>query len=603
VVDLRVFLSVTTTVANQNIQVYARVGLGTTSEKDFLIGSALRTTAGIFIFEEELKLVISKEDYITAIGEIYLFSESNSTIKVNEFEFVVTRKNVNITVTTVDEAPIDGLIYGRKNAIWEEITGVSGSAKIVTKTRAEIDTLISGNDLVPLTVYEITGVDATLYGGSTIYLQAITDNTLAVDGIGKFYNPKYNQAVSGFDVWASTGTYSIADKVHWGGKTWENVAGNVGASTDLFTLDSEWTLIAFNHTDYNIAYDAIKYDYANDVIVYRNEQNSNIVSTSFINIQQWDYSPIKVFMWGNYLDNILFVGIGNQQIIGSYNENINFKGAYQNIFTFTNGSYQKNVTFSNGSFQEWISFDNSYQDNLNFDDSSQTNLNFEVSAQINLTFSNGSSQQRISLINSNQQILDFENSTQLNLNLNNSIQSNLIFSNDSAQINFIFENSNQNILNFENFYQSGLYFTNSYQLTLTGIAGKFQQNITILNYSYDRVTNPFTDNEIALMFQGDLPISTTATKMIVKEDNQLKEMDIPSVGKAGSFTATGTATTTFTVTIGTTQANNTYKVVASPSNALSAVMFYINNKTTTTFDVVFVTGLTGAVAFDWILKP
>jgi len=75
------------------------------------------------------------------------------------------------------------------------------------------------------------------------------------------------------------------------------------------------------------------------------------------------------------------------------------------------------------------------------------------------------------------------------------------------------------------------------------------------------------------------------------------------VGLAKSFAATGTVTTTFTVTIGTTQANNTYKVVASPSNALSAVMFYINNKTTTTFDVVFVTALTGAVAFDWILKP
>jgi hypothetical protein len=96
VVDLRVFLSVTTTVANQNIQVYARVGLGTTSEKDFLIGSTLRTTAGLFIFEEELKIVISKEDYITAIGEIYLFSENNSTIKVNYFEFVVTRKNINV---------------------------------------------------------------------------------------------------------------------------------------------------------------------------------------------------------------------------------------------------------------------------------------------------------------------------------------------------------------------------------------------------------------------------------------------------------------------------------------------------------------------------
>lgn len=73
--------------------------------------------------------------------------------------------------------------------------------------------------------------------------------------------------------------------------------------------------------------------------------------------------------------------------------------------------------------------------------------------------------------------------------------------------------------------------------------------------------------------------------------------DLPS----GSFSGVGTATTTFTVTIGSTQANTTYKVVASPSNVLSAAVFYINNKTTTTFDVVYIAGLTGTVAFDWIL--
>ena len=72
---------------------------------------------------------------------------------------------------------------------------------------------------------------------------------------------------------------------------------------------------------------------------------------------------------------------------------------------------------------------------------------------------------------------------------------------------------------------------------------------------------------------------------------------------AGSFTATGTATTTFTVTIGTTQANNTYRVVATGSNAMSAASFFISNKTTTTFDVSYLTALTGAIAFDWILKP
>ena len=72
---------------------------------------------------------------------------------------------------------------------------------------------------------------------------------------------------------------------------------------------------------------------------------------------------------------------------------------------------------------------------------------------------------------------------------------------------------------------------------------------------------------------------------------------------SGSVSATGTATTTFTVTIGQTQPNTTYKPFITAQNALSATMFYISNKTTTTFDVVFVTGLTGTVAFDWKLIP
>lgn len=69
----------------------------------------------------------------------------------------------------------------------------------------------------------------------------------------------------------------------------------------------------------------------------------------------------------------------------------------------------------------------------------------------------------------------------------------------------------------------------------------------------------------------------------------------------GNKTATGTATTTFTVTIGATLGSATYNVNVTPTNALSAAIFYVNNKTTTTFDVVYLAGLTGAVAFDWAL--
>jgi hypothetical protein len=75
--------------------------------------------------------------------------------------------------------------------------------------------------------------------------------------------------------------------------------------------------------------------------------------------------------------------------------------------------------------------------------------------------------------------------------------------------------------------------------------------------------------------------------------------DIVMTGRKGSFSQVGTATTVFTVTIGATQSNATYNVQVTPTAALSAALFYVTNKTTTTFDVTFLAGLTGSVTFDW----
>lgn len=72
---------------------------------------------------------------------------------------------------------------------------------------------------------------------------------------------------------------------------------------------------------------------------------------------------------------------------------------------------------------------------------------------------------------------------------------------------------------------------------------------------------------------------------------------------SGSFSQVGTATTTFTVTTGKTLLNSTYKVNVTPTSALSAALFYVSNKTATTFDVVYLAGLTGTVTFDWSIAP
>ncbi|MFM9825915.1 hypothetical protein, partial [Flavobacterium sp.] len=95
-VNLRTTLKVTTSTANQNVNVYARLGLDTASEIDLLIGSKFVETAGEFTFESELSFVILKPEHITAMGELYLISEHNSTVKVQDFRFITIRKNINI---------------------------------------------------------------------------------------------------------------------------------------------------------------------------------------------------------------------------------------------------------------------------------------------------------------------------------------------------------------------------------------------------------------------------------------------------------------------------------------------------------------------------
>ena len=50
--------------------------------------------------------------------------------------------------------------------------------------------------------------------------------------------------------------------------------------------------------------------------------------------------------------------------------------------------------------------------------------------------------------------------------------------------------------------------------------------------------------------------------------------------------------------------NTSYVATPIATNTLSAVMFSVQNKTTTTFDIVVVgAGLTGAVAYDFTVTP
>jgi hypothetical protein len=98
-----------------------------------------------------------------------------------------------------------------------------------------------------------------------------------------------------------------------------------------------------------------------------------------------------------------------------------------------------------------------------------------------------------------------------------------------------------------------------------------------------------------------LQIYNNQAKMMLNYNNGYSLFKSTGVISA-SFSQSATALTTFTVEFDGTHPNTTYHVQITPTNVLSAALFYVTNKTTTTFDVVYLSALTGTVAFDFLVS-
>jgi hypothetical protein len=284
--------------------------------------------------------------------------------------------------------------------------------------------MFSSSLFTPGLNYTITDADVNLYGGTEITLTAITPSELSLQGSGLFYCPKYDLNTPGYNIWTTymkgtfsnvvgtftsgetitaqngaeaiylaegflnyvsgdwsgstsiTGdfsnatctvsgfippSYSIGQIVHWGGKSWTNVNGNIGASIDKYTLDAEWTEISFNATDYNVYIDEIQYDFGNDMIIYRKDRYNNVVGGSnqvFVEFEHpdgYDYgNPIKDFQWGCAQDDFntydyLYIGIQGNKVIDSYFETLNSLAKYIWFNELSQFSGISNNTLSNSS--------------------------------------------------------------------------------------------------------------------------------------------------------------------------------------------------------------------------------------------------------------
>lgn len=272
--------------------------------------------------------------------------------------------NVNINNTyklPSTDGSIDQVLKtdGAGNVTWGQS---AASLNLVTTDRLTFAGL--GPSFSVDTTYVITNADFNLYGGTEIYLTTNSKGILNEDGVGKFYNPKYDQNVLGFGIFSTSSTYAIGNKTIWGGFVWQSLTGVTGTVSDVFSLDNtKWAKVPFDLVNYNVSYDKIKYDWQNDMIVYRNEKNSNIVSTNRANIDTFKsintlFNPIKAFQWGNVYSFSTLKGIGIQNIINSYNENINFRGKAQVNISMNNLSAQYNLVINTTISQNNLTFDN-----------------------------------------------------------------------------------------------------------------------------------------------------------------------------------------------------------------------------------------------------
>ncbi len=119
-------------------------------------------------------------------------------------------------------------------------------------------------------------------------------------------------------------SYSIGSKIIWGGYSWTNQHGAVGATTDVHSLDTAWSKNAYDTTNYNIAYDQITYDYGNDYIDSRYDAaGANYVLYTYYDLHsQVKGNSLSVFMWGN--PSL----VRDNKILDSYCETVNLYDGY-----------------------------------------------------------------------------------------------------------------------------------------------------------------------------------------------------------------------------------------------------------------------------------
>jgi len=168
-------------------------------------------------------------------------------------------------------------------------------------TKAQLDDLIDGDDLLVNALYKITDAHTSLYGGTTIFLKAIGTNKLEEYGTGIFYTPKYSNPTGGNGVWANylestitniSGIFQIQEAV-----TGRNSGGDdVATGTLVGNIVSGFIIPGVGSGDWSLA-----------TVVFGNGSEATADITDIvlpIAYTAWtagEYTTTNSTIWGGYL--------------------------------------------------------------------------------------------------------------------------------------------------------------------------------------------------------------------------------------------------------------------------------------------------------------